>query len=136
MISALSYLGISSDKTEDWQHFAGKLLGMQTLDRGGKNIAFRMDDQAQRLIVSDEPGDTLAYLGWEVDTPEDLDSYAGRLDAAGHKVSRGTKSLADRRYVEDLIYFIDPAGYRIELVWKPVKVSDCLLYTSPSPRDS
>ena len=52
LISALSYLGISSNNIEDWQHFASKLLGMQTLDRGGKNIAFRMDDQAQRLILS------------------------------------------------------------------------------------
>ena len=124
LISALSYLGISSDKTNDWQHFAGKLLGMQTLDRGGKNIAFRMDDQAQRLIVSDEPGDTLAYLGWEVDTSADLNTYAARLENAGHKVTKGTTSLADRRYVEELIYFTDPAGYRIELVWKPFKVND------------
>lgn len=97
---------------------------MQTLDRGGKNIAFRMDDQAQRLIVSNEPGDTLAYLGWEVDDQNDLEIIATRLEASGHPVSRGSASLADRRYVEDLIYFTDPAGYRIELVWKPMRVDD------------
>ena len=80
-----------------------------------------MDDQAQRLIVSDEPGDTLAYLGWEVDNRDDLNTYAARLENAGVKVSSATVDLASRRYVEDLIYFTDPAG--------------CLLYTSPSPRD-
>ncbi len=124
MISALAYLGISSDQTEDWRQFAGKLLGMQLLDQGGKNIAFRMDDRAQRLIVSDEPGDTLAYLGWEVDHREDLEAYAIRLEDAGHKVERGSTSLSDKRLVEELIYFTDPAGYRVELVWKPFTVSD------------
>jgi len=97
---------------------------MQTMDRGGKTIAFRMDDQAQRLIISDEPGDTLAYLGWEVDASEDLDHYASKLENAGYKVTKGTTSLADRRYVKELIHFTDPAGYRVELVWKPIKVTD------------
>ena len=83
-----------------------------------------MDDQAQRLIVSDEPGDTLAYLGWEVDNRDDLNTYAARLENAGVKVSSATVDLASRRYVEDLIYFTDPAGYRVELVWKPFKVDD------------
>ena len=41
---------------------------MQKIDRGGKALAFRMDDHVQRLLVSHEPGDTLAFmgLGWEV----------------------------------------------------------------------
>jgi len=97
---------------------------MQTLDRGGRTIAFRMDDQAQRLIVSDEPGDTLAYLGWEVDALGDLDYYASKLENAGVRVKKGTTSQAEQRYVKELIYFTDPSGYRLELVWKPFKVTD------------
>lgn len=131
MISALSYLGVCSRKTEEWRTFAGKLLGMQVLDRGGRNIAFRMDDQVQRLIVSDEPGDTLAYIGWEVEKKEDLDSYATRVEKEGYAVTKGTASLADRRYVSELIYFSDPAGYRVELVWNPEKVTDPFLPGRP-----
>lgn len=123
-ITALSYLGVRSDKLEDWRGFASKGLGMQLLDRGGKNIAFRMDDQAQRLVVSDEPGDTLAFLGWQVDNKEDLDDFAGRIEAAGHAVTIGSRALADRRFVEELIIFHDPAGYRIELIWNPTQVPD------------
>ena len=124
MITALSYLGVRSDRTEDWRSFAGSVLGMQVLDRGGNNTAFRMDDQAQRLIVSNEPGDTLAYIGWEVAKKGDLDILAARLDAAGYGVTRGDRGVADRRYVSELVYCIDPAGYRLELVWNPVKVND------------
>ena len=65
-IVGLGYLGIRSDKLEDWSGFAGKLLGMQEVDRGGQSLAFRMDDRKQRLLVSNEPGDTLASMGWEV----------------------------------------------------------------------
>ena len=47
-----------------------------------------------------------------------------RLDNAGHKVAPGSRELADRRFVEDLIVFHDPAGNRIELVWNPQKAED------------
>jgi 2,3-dihydroxybiphenyl 1,2-dioxygenase len=83
-----------------------------------------MDDQAQRLIVSDEAGDTLGYIGWEVSQKGDLDKLAARLEGAGHSVTLGDKALADRRYVSDIIYCNDPAGNRVEIVWNPIKVSD------------
>lgn len=124
MINALSYIGVRSDRTEDWRAFAGQLLGMQVLDRGGRNTAFRMDDQAQRLIVSDEPGDTLAYLGWEVAQKDALDKYASMVQRAGQDVQWGSPTLCDRRYVKNLISFLDPAGNRIELVWKPERASE------------
>ena len=96
-IIALGYLGVRSDKLDDWADFAGKLLGMQKIDRGGKALAFRMDDRVQRLLVSDEPGDTLAFLGFEVSDPDDLDHYAARLEAAGYGVEIGSAALAARR---------------------------------------
>lgn len=123
-INSLGYLGIRSDKREDWSDFAGKLLGMQEVDRGGKTQAFRMDDRKQRLVVSDEDGDTLAFIGWEVDSKEDLEDYATRLDAAGHKVSYGSNELAGRRFVEQLIVFHDPAGTRVEFAYNPMLTKD------------
>lgn len=73
-LKALSYLGIRSDKLNDWSSFAGGLLGMQKIDKGGKSMAFRMDSQEQRLLVSDEPGETLAFIGWEVGARDDLET--------------------------------------------------------------
>jgi len=108
-IAGLSYLGVRSDNLEDWGEFAGTLLGMQKVDRAGKSLAYRMDDQAQRFVVSDERGETIAFIGWEVENRQDLDSYAARLEAAGHAVSAGSRDLADRRLVQDLIVFHDPA---------------------------
>ena len=33
---------------------------------------------------------------------------------------QGSKNLANQRFVEDIIYFYDPHGNRIELVYKPM----------------
>lgn len=123
-VCALGYLGIRSAKLNDWSDFAGKLLGMQQIDRAGRTLAFRMDSQVQRLVVSDEPGESLAFMGWEVSAREDLQSYAARLEKAGVAVHLGRGNLADRRFVEDLIWFLDPAGNRVELFHKPMISSD------------
>ena len=118
-INALSYIGVNSDKLEDWQNFATKYLGMQSINHGTKSLCFRMDDQKQRFAISGEPGDKLAFLGWEVEKKSDLQMYAKRLDVIGVPAQLGNKNLTDMRFVEELLYFDDPAGNRIELVYKP-----------------
>lgn len=118
-ICALGYLGVRSDNLEDWSDFAGKLLGMQKVDRGGRNLSFRMDDRKQRFVVADEPGDAIAFMGWEVENAADIETYAARLDAANVPVSFGSRELADRRFVEQLVHFDDPSGNRIELFFNP-----------------
>lgn len=123
-VTALGYIGVRSDKLDEWADFAGKLLGMQKIDRGPGALAFRMDDKAQRLIVTAEPGETLAFMGWEVERRADLDAYAARLETAGTHVRRAPASLTDRRFVEDMISFDDPMGNRVELFWKPMIASD------------
>jgi fido (protein-threonine AMPylation protein) len=102
-VTALGYVGVRSDRLDDWADFACRLIGMQKIDRGGKTLAFRMDDRMQRLLVSDEPGEALAFMGFEVAARSDLRDYAARLDRAGVKVDQGSRELADRRFVEDLI---------------------------------
>ena len=44
-IKALSYIGVNSDKFEDWSDYSQKNLGMQQVDRGKDILSFRMDDQ-------------------------------------------------------------------------------------------
>ena len=123
-INALAYLGIHSDKLEDWSAFATQLLGMQRVDQSRGVLSFRMDDRKQRLSVSNESGEVLAFMGWEVSSKNDLELYASRLEAKGHEVKLGNRSLAQLRSVEDLIVFNDPSGNRVELCWNPLDSSD------------
>ena len=63
---------------------------MQKIDKGGRSMAFRMDSQEQRSLVSDEVGEMLAFMGWEVGSKNDLEKLAAKLDAAGTPVHIGT----------------------------------------------
>ena len=123
-ISALGYIGVRSDQTEDWSDFATKLLGMQQVDRTAKTLAFRMDNHKQRLMVTNEAGESLAFIGWEVEKKSDLQYYAARLEASDVPVEYGSRELCDRRFVSDIIYFKDPDGNRIELFFKPMLTTD------------
>ncbi len=118
-VTALAYLGVRSDKLTDWSDFAGKFLGMQAVERAGGTLAFRMDDQKQRLIIEKADSEGLAFMGWEVEDKDDLEAYATRLDGAGVTVQWGRREETDRRLVEAMIAFDDPDGNRLELVWKP-----------------
>lgn len=117
-IAALAYIGVRCDRSEDWRAFAGGLLAMQEVDRGGGLTAWRMDDRKQRLIVDARSGGR-EFFGWEVVHRADLDTVAARLEAAGVRVIRGDRALCEARLVADLIAFDDPSGYRIEVCWKP-----------------
>lgn len=128
-LSALGYIGVTTERTEEWSDFAGGLLGMQQVDRGGRERLFRMDDRKQRLILSGGP-EGLAFMGWEAPSPQALDDLAARVEAAGHPV-RWEAGLADQRHVARLISFQDPDGNRIEVFYGPEIASDPFVPARP-----
>ena len=123
-IRALGYIGIDSTRLDDWSAYAGGLLGMQEVDRGGAVRAFRMDDRKQRLVVTGEEGEGLGFMGWEVADSAALDALASRLSNAGVDVERAPAGLADRRFVADLIRFRDPEGNVLEAFHTPHVAED------------
>ena len=120
-ISSLSYIGVNSDKIEDWSEFSQKCLGMQQVDRGKGALSFRMDDHKQRLAITGDTGDNMAFMGWEVETKNDIEFYANKLEKNNIEVIYADKNLCDKRFVEELIFFYDPQGNRIEIVYNPMK---------------
>jgi 2,3-dihydroxybiphenyl 1,2-dioxygenase len=113
-IQALGYLGVGSDKLDDWTQFATNWLGMQAVDRGSGVRAFRMDDRKQRLVIDRALPEGQRYFGWEVADAAALDALAVRLEGVGVAVTREPAVLADQRFVRALISFQDPAGNRLE----------------------
>ena len=91
-VSALSYIGVNSDKIEEWSDYSEKYLGMQRVDRAKGTLSFRMDDQKQRLAITGDTGDSLAFIGWEVEKKEDLQAYAANLERNNVPVSLGNSS--------------------------------------------
>jgi 2,3-dihydroxybiphenyl 1,2-dioxygenase len=118
-LTSLGYIGVHSSRLEDWDSFATGLLGMQRVDRGAGVRAFRMDDRRQRLVVTDDGPEGLAFLGWEVADAPALGRLAARLEAHGTEVWQAERRLADERHVTGLIVFHDPAGNRLEAFHGP-----------------
>jgi len=114
-IQGLGYVGIRAKSLEDWTNFGTRFLGMQLLERTGKNLALRMDDRKQRVVVSEDGGEGVAFFGWEVADAAALNAFDARLQQAGVEVARGSRALADERRVKDLIVLADPLGNRLEI---------------------
>ena len=119
MLQALGYIGIGTDRLEDWTSYATRFLGMQMVEASRASLALRMDDRKQRVIVRADGANGASFYGCEVADAAALDAFAARLERCGVKVARGGTALADERRVQDLIVFADPAGNRLEVFHGP-----------------
>ncbi|MET8947907.1 VOC family protein [Streptomyces sp. NPDC004542] len=115
----LGYVGISSERLDDWGTFATSRLGMQLVDDAGGTAVLRMDDRRQRVIVTDDG--RRGYFGWEVASASAFDRIADALDAVGVRVRSMTSAERANRFVADGIVFRDPAGNRVEAVIHPAE---------------
>ncbi len=123
-VQALGYVGVRAKDLGDWASYGAGLLGLQRVDKTRSALAFRMDDRKQRIIVEADGGEGIGVFGWEVADAAALDALAARLDAAGIKVARGARALADERLVRDVIVLNDPVGNRLEIFHGAETTSD------------
>src|SRR5262245_30944051 len=114
-VEALGYVVARAKDLGDWGSFGPGLLGLQRVDRSRSTLAFRMDDRKQRIIVNADGGEGIDVFGWEVADAAALDGLAARREAAGVPVARGSRALADERFVKDLIVCNDPVANRLEI---------------------
>ena len=114
-VQALGYIGVRAKSLEDWASYGVNFLGLQKIDKSRQSMAFRMDDRKQRIIVDQDGGAGVGFFGWEVADAATLEALAGKLEAAGVKVTSGARALADERRVKDLIVLADPLGNRVEV---------------------
>ena len=114
-VEALGYVCARTRDLGDWASYGPGLLGLERVDKSRSTLAFRMDDRKQRILVEADDGDGISAFGWEVKDAEALDGLAARLEAAGVKVTPGSRAFADERLVRDMIVVQDPVGNRLEI---------------------
>ena len=113
LILGLGYITVKSDKLEDWTEFSRDYLGMQLVDKTKSTAVLRMDERKQRFVVTNETNSSNIF-GWEVADKKDLALLASRLEKAEIVVTKEPKSLAEQRFVSEVISFSDPSGNRHE----------------------
>jgi 2,3-dihydroxybiphenyl 1,2-dioxygenase len=115
-IGSLGYLGISVKDPVAWGAFATGVLGLMPGEAAGR---YRLDDLAWRIAVVPGDADDLAYVGFEVAGPAELEVVRGRLAEGGVAVGNGDPELLAERGVLGLIACQDPEGLPVEVFYGP-----------------
>jgi 2,3-dihydroxybiphenyl 1,2-dioxygenase len=118
-IGSLGYLGFKVKDPAAWDAFATGVLGLMPGEAAGDALRYRLDDLGWRLAV--EPGevDDLAYVGFEVAGPAELEAVRARLADGDVAARNGDPELLAERGVLGLITCQDPDGLRIEIFYGP-----------------
>jgi 2,3-dihydroxybiphenyl 1,2-dioxygenase len=120
-IVQLGYVGVNVSDPARWEDLATRIVGLQLGDRADDGtLHLRMDEYYHRLILHPHGNDDLAYVGWQVNTPRELDALVARLEAAGAAVTEGTAEEQAVRKVRRLVRFTDPSGHPFEAFYGPV----------------
>ena len=109
-VQALGYIGLRAKELGDWAKFGSDFLGLQRVDKTRTSMAFRMDDRKQRIVIDADGGQGIGFFGWEIADAAAMEALATKLEAAGVKVARGSRALADElhQYIdESQLYRID-----------------------------
>ena len=124
-ISRLGYLGFEVSDVAAWERFLVDALGLLVSERRSDgSVAFRIDDQAQRIVVHPGSRDDLAYAGFEVDDEATLRSLSEALAAAGFPTADLGEDVARVRRVKRVHRVEDPNGVPIELFHGPERATD------------
>jgi 2,3-dihydroxybiphenyl 1,2-dioxygenase len=130
-IGSLGYLGFKVKDTAAWEAFATGVLGLMPAEPAGAGCRFRLDDLAWRIAIEPGEADDVAYLGFEVAGPTELESMHTRLSEYGVAVGNGDPELLAERGVLGLISCQDPDGLAVEVFYGPTLRTETP-FTSPA----
>lgn len=120
-VNALGYIGVAADDLARWGSFATDVVGAEVSRRDQDGtLHLRIDDQFHRIIVHPGPSNDLAYTGWEVTGPEDLDAFAARLRSFEIPFERASAAECKARCVGGFLRLHDPSGIATEIYWGPL----------------
>jgi 2,3-dihydroxyethylbenzene 1,2-dioxygenase len=119
-VTELGYLGLSVSNLDAWRDFAAGVIGMEVVDEAESDrVYLRMDRWHHRIILHDDGGDDLAYLGWRVPGPVQLDEIAEQLTTEDIKYQVASEEEAEERRVLGLLKLHDPGGNPTEIFYGP-----------------
>jgi len=121
-VTQLGYVGVNASNLDAWRDLTVNIFGLGERERARPSdpLLLRLDNHHHRIALIPGNTDSLAYVGWEVGSREELDALAERLNSAGVRTTLGANEEADRRKVLALYKFNDPDGNHHELYWGPI----------------
>jgi 2,3-dihydroxy-p-cumate/2,3-dihydroxybenzoate 3,4-dioxygenase len=118
-LEQLRYVRLVADDLGRAADFAQRVLGLEPIDRTLELATFRSDFRDHTLAFA-AGKDAVQSVGLEVRHPNDLDAALDGLRRLGLSASRGSAEDCALRKVNDMVWFEDFSGNRIELVVRPL----------------
>src|SRR5262245_33389591 len=119
-LKSISYLIFETAKAEEWRTYASDFLGMEVREQADGSLKVRMDEHAYRFIIRPGSGEGLFAAGFQVLDRDALRAFERHLQAKGVEYVRATDEEISERQVQDMIWFHDPEGLRLEVVCCPL----------------
>ena len=121
-ISSLGYLGFSVNDIDEWEKFGTEgVLGLEAIpDSASGTLYLRMDEYHHRIVLHRGPEDDIAFIGWEVPTPQDLDEMRQRLHNVGVETVDATPEELNDRKVVSMFKFRDLNDLPVEIFHGPL----------------
>ncbi len=118
-VGSLGYIGLSVKDPTAFADFATGVLGMMPGEPANGCARFRIDEAAWRFHVEPGEADDVAFLGFEVAGPAELEALNERLAQGGVAVGNGDPDKLAERGVLGLVTCKDPDGLDVEIFYGP-----------------
>ena len=114
MVRSLGYIGLASNKCDEWQTFGREMLGVDVDTDEAGVVSFRMDEKAHRYLIEPASVAELRFLGFDVGCGADLHRLHAHLQNLNLDIQTATPAELKSRQVDDLFWVKDPDGVRID----------------------
>lgn len=120
----INYLILETAKVDEWRSYFTDFLGMQVLEQEDGSLKVRMDEQAYRFIIRPGSNEDLWAAGFQVQNRTELCAFEQHLRSQDIECIHGSEAEIHERQVEDMFWFQDPEGLRLEAVYNPLVLSE------------
>lgn len=118
MIQALSYIVVETPHLDAWIEQSRHHVGLHVDEvEANHRIRLRADEKFQRFVVTKIDGPATMGMGFEVPDAAELARLSQALENEGYPITQGSKAELSFRGVEDMVFFHDPDGVRIEICY-------------------
>ena len=124
-IKQLGYIGLEVSGFNAWEKLASEVLGFEVIKDEDRNVMYlRMDAYHHRIVLHEGQSNDLAYVGWQVNTREELDGFVSKLGSSGVPVTEVSAEDAQLRKVLKACRFRDPHDHLTEIFYGPLVVTE------------
>ena len=115
-IHEIVQVGVGMPDLEGFENFARDMLGFPVTKSPDGKVTYLRPDQYQHRIAARRASDpALHYVGFDVDSAQELARWKTKLTAGGIDWRPATTEECAERHVADFIEFTDPDGHHLAL---------------------